>query len=147
MMAATASLTGEVRELRLVDELTRTQIVQYAGAAGDYNPLHTDEVFAREAAGLPGVFAHGMLTMGMSSRILTEWFGAEHIVSYRARFAAQVWPGDSLTARASISSAQVLGDGREELAVTLQTTNQRDEVVLSGSAVVRRPATVQLGQG
>ena len=50
----------------LVDDLTRTQIVQYAGASGDYNPLHTDEKFATEVAGYPRVFAHGMLTMGMT---------------------------------------------------------------------------------
>ena len=59
----------------LVDDLTRTQIVQYAGASGDYNPLHSDEVFAREVAGYPGVFAHGMLTMGMTGRLLTDWVG------------------------------------------------------------------------
>jgi acyl dehydratase len=141
MTAATA--VGEARELRLVDGLTRTQIVQYAGASGDYNPLHTDEVFARESVGLPGVFAHGMLTMGMTSRVLTEWFGAEHIVSYKARFAAQGWPGDTLIARATVASAHALADGREEIAVTLQTINQRDEIVLSGSAVIRHSPTAQ----
>jgi acyl dehydratase len=133
-----ATATGEVRQLCLVDGLTRTQIVQYAGASGDFNPLHTDEVFTRESVGLPGVFAHGMLTMGMTSRILTEWFGAEDIVSYRARFAAQVWPGDTLTARATVTAVESLDDGSEKLTVTLETTNQRNEVALSGRAVVQR---------
>jgi len=139
-LTAATPATGEVRELRLTDGLTRTQIVQYAGASGDYNPLHTDEVFAREIIGLPSVFAHGMLTMGMTSRILTDWFGAEHIVSYRARFAAQVWPGDTLTAHATVAAIETLSDGSEQLTVTLKTTNQRNEVALSGSAVVRRTA-------
>lgn len=145
-MTAATSTTGEVRELCLTDGLTRTQIVQYAGASGDYNPLHTDEVFAREIVGLPGVFAHGMLTMGMTSRLLTEWFGAENIVSYRARFAAQVWPGDTLTASATVTTVETLDDGHEKLTVALETTNQRSEVALSGSAVVQRRAS-QATQG
>lgn len=130
---------GDTYELRLVEGLTRTQIVQYAGASGDYNPLHTDEVFARDTANLPTVFAHGMLTMGMTGRVLTGWFAADQIVSYGARFAAQVWPGDTLTAAANVVSVNDLGD-TYELTVNLQTTNQRNEVVLIGTAMVRQPA-------
>ena len=55
---------GQTFSAVVAENLTRTQIVQYAGASGDYNPLHTDEVFATQVAGYPGVFAHGMLTMG-----------------------------------------------------------------------------------
>jgi acyl dehydratase len=135
-----------VRELRVVESLTRTQIVQYAGASGDYNPLHTDEVFARDTAGLPTVFAHGMLTMGMTGRVLTDWFGADRIVTYSARFVAQVWPGDTLTARAVVDAIADRGDG-EELCLLLQTTNQRGELVLSGTATVRRTsASTESGQ-
>ena len=65
------------------DDLTRTQIVQYAGASGDYNPLHTDEASRREVAGYPSVFAHGMLTMGMTGRVLTDWFGVEALTALR----------------------------------------------------------------
>src|SRR4029453_245587 len=83
---------GDRRELVLVRDLTRTQIVQYAGASGDYNPLHTDEVFAREVAGYPGVFAHGMLSMGITGRLLTDWFGAGSLTAYGVRFVRQVWP-------------------------------------------------------
>ena len=56
----------------VADGLNRTQIVQYAGASGDYNPLHTDEVFATKVAGYPSVFAHGMLTMGLTGTLLTD---------------------------------------------------------------------------
>jgi acyl dehydratase len=136
---------GDVRELRVVEGLTRTQIVQYAGASGDYNPLHTDEVFARDTAGLPTVFAHGMLTMGMTGRVLTEWFGADQIVCYSARFVAQVWPGDTLTARAVVDAVEDRGEA-EELTLTLQATNQHGQLVLSGTATVRRPpASVESG--
>ena len=58
-----------------MEDLKRTQIVQYAGASGDYNPLHTDEIFTKEVAGYPSVFAHGMLTMGMTGRLLTDTVG------------------------------------------------------------------------
>lgn len=132
---------GQRRDLCVVDNLTRTQIVQYAGASGDYNPLHTDEPFARDTVGLPGVFAHGMLTMGMTGRVLTEWFGAEGIVSYRARFAAQVWPGDTLTASATVESVEPVEGGGERITLAVTTTNQRAEHVLSGTAVVQRQPT------
>ena len=123
---------GDTREAVLVDDLTRTQIVQYAGASGDYNPLHSDEVFATKVAGYPTVFAHGMLTMGMTGRVLTDWVGVERLASYGVRFVAQVWPGDTLTATATVESVD---DGRAE--ISLVTRNQRDENVLTGTATVR----------
>jgi acyl dehydratase len=129
-------VVGETRELRLVEGLSRTQIVQYAGASGDFNPLHHDEMFVRETAGMPGIFAHGMLTMGMTGRILTDWFGAESILEYGARFAAQVWPGDTLTATATVDDVRD-GTDATELDLTVTTVNQRSEVVLTGSAKVR----------
>jgi len=89
---------GDRREIIIVDNLTRTQLVQYAGASGDYNPLHSDEVFVTKVAGYPTVFAHGMLTMGATGKVLTDWFGADQLASYSARFIGQVWPGDTLTA-------------------------------------------------
>ena len=84
---------GQMRILLAVENLSRSQIVMYAGASGDYNPLHTDEIFATEKAGYPSVFAHGMLTMGMSGRVLTDWIGDGQLTSYGVRFARQVWPG------------------------------------------------------
>lgn len=134
----TAPAPGQTRELRVAEGLTRTQIVQYAGASGDFNPLHHDEIFVRETAGMPGVFAHGMLTMGMTGRLLTDWFGAESIIEYGARFAAQVWPGDTLTATARIDDIRPAAESSgHDLNITLTTHNQRDEVVLAGNATVR----------
>ena len=66
---------GDVREEEVVRNLSRTQIVQYAGASGDYNRLHTDEVFTTQLAGYPSVFAHGILTMGMTGKMLTNRLG------------------------------------------------------------------------
>ena len=123
---------GDQRSLVLTEDLTRTQIVQYAGASGDYNPLHTDEVFATKVAGYPSVFAHGMLTMGMTGRVLTDWFGAEGLLSYGVRFVKQVWPGDALTATATVTA---VADGVAEL--TVETVNQAGEPVVTGTAKAR----------
>src|SRR5918997_2728123 len=89
---------GDSTSQVVVDNLTRTQIVQYAGASGDYNPLHTDEVFATKVAGYPSVFAHGMLTMGMTGKLLTDTVGDGRLTKFGGRFTSQVWPGDTLTA-------------------------------------------------
>ncbi|MEU8039030.1 MaoC/PaaZ C-terminal domain-containing protein [Streptosporangium sp. NPDC049078] len=128
---------GQTRELTLVRDLTRTRIVQYAGASGDFNPVHTDERFAVEAAGYPSVFAHGMLTMGMAGRVITEWFGPESPLRYEARFRTPVFPGATLTARAEVESV----DGSAGTAtVTLAVTDQHGAVVMTGTAVVRTSA-------
>ena len=81
----------------------------YAGASGDYNPLHSDEKFAREVAGYPGIFAHGMLSMGMTGRIVTDWFDVGRVTKYGVRFVRQVWPGDTLTATAVVDAVREEG--------------------------------------
>lgn len=116
----------------LVEDLKRTQIVQYAGTSGDYNPLHTDEVFTTEVAGYPSVFAHGMLTMGMTGRMLTNYVGDGRLTKYGVRFTNQVWPGDTLNSTATVESVE---DGIVNLEV--KTTNQDGAVVLSGYAAAR----------
>jgi len=116
----------------LVEDLKRTQIVQYAGASGDYNPLHTDEIFTTQVAGYPTVFAHGMLTMGMTGRMLTNYVGDGRLTKFGVRFTNQVWPGDTLTATATVESVE---DGIVRLNVV--TTNQDGTVVMSGYAEAR----------
>lgn len=127
---------GETRESVLVDDLKRTRIVQYAGASGDFNPLHTDERFAVEAAGYPGVFAHGMLTMGMTGRVLTDWVGPEALLRYGVRFKAQVWPGDTLTATVTVESIEDTPAG-PIAHFTVRTVNQDGAEVVTGTAAAR----------
>jgi acyl dehydratase len=127
---------GDHRELVLVDDLTRTQIVQYAGASGDYNPLHSDEIFATQVAGYPSVFAHGMLTMGMTGRVLTDWVGDGRLLRYGVRFVKQVWPGDTLTARAEVTAVRD-DDGQPVADFDVITRNQDGDTVLTGTATAR----------
>jgi acyl dehydratase len=131
---ATDLAIGDSREAVLVEDLTRTRIVQYAGASGDYNPLHTDELFARESAGFPSVFAHGMLTMAMTGRVVTDWVGAGRLTHYGARFVGQVWPGDDLIATATVEAIRA-EEGVADF--SLVTRNQRGENVLTGTASAR----------
>ncbi|MFI5953219.1 MaoC/PaaZ C-terminal domain-containing protein [Cryptosporangium sp. NPDC051539] len=127
---------GASREVVVVDDLTRTQVVMYAGASGDYNPLHSDEVFATKAAGFPGVFAHGMLTMALTGKALTDWVGDERLKTFGVRFKGQVWPGDTLTTTVTVTGlTEVAGDPIVDLEVV--TRSHRGDVVLSGTATAR----------
>ncbi len=127
---------GDTREEVVIDNLTRTQLVMYAGASGDYNPVHTDEVFATKVAGYPTVFAHGMLSMGATARMLTNWVGDGRLTKYGVRFVSQVWPGDTLTARATVESLRSEG-GQSFVDLKVATTNQNGQEVVSGYASAR----------
>ncbi len=123
---------GVTREVTVVDDLTRTQIVMYAGASGDYNPLHTDEVFATQVAGFPGVFAHGMLTMGLTGRALTEWVGEERLLAFGVQFRGQVWPGDTLTTTLTVTAVH-----EDSVDLDVRTANQDGREVVVGTASAR----------
>lgn len=125
---------GTSRQEVVVDGVTRTQIVQYAGATGDFSSLHTDEVAAR-AAGHAGIMAHGMLTLAATTRLVTDWFGHEAVRTLSARFTAPVWPGDALTARATVAEISV-AEGRRTAHLALETRNEQGAVVLTGAASV-----------
>jgi len=138
MMALKASnlKVGDIYEERLVDDLTRTQIVQYAGASGDYNPVHTDAEFATKVAGYPSVFAHGMLSMGMTGRMMTNYVGDGRLTKFGVRFTRQVWPGDTLDAKATVQEVREEG-GQHYVDLTVETVNQNGETVISGSATAK----------
>lgn len=124
---------GDAYEETIVTNLSRTQLVQYAGASGDYNPLHTDEIYAKEIAGYPTVFAHGMLTMAMTGKMLTNYVGDGRLTHYGVRFTAQVWPGDTLMAKATVLALREEGN-RHLVDLTIVTTNQEGAVVIKGLA-------------
>lgn len=127
---------GDSYEEVVVDDLTRTQLVMYAGTSGDYNPLHSDDVYTREVAGYPGVFAHGMLSMGLTGKMLTNYVGDGRLTKFGVRFTNQVWPGDTLTASATV--AEIRSEGSDQFVdLTLETKNQDGKTVITGSATAR----------
>ena len=132
-LSASKLRVGDTHTERLVEDLKRTQIVQYAGASGDYNPLHTDEIFATKVAGYPTVFAHGMLTMGMTGKMLTNYVGDARLTKYGVRFTSQVWPGDTLDATATVKAISER-DGKKFVELDVSTVNQSGTQVLSGYA-------------
>jgi acyl dehydratase len=127
---------GDTHSSVLVEDLKRTQIVQYAGASGDYNPLHTDEIFTTQIAGYPSVFAHGMLSMGLTGTMLTDYVGVGALKKYGVRFTNQVWPGDTLTGKATIIEIRQEDDGKV-VDLMIETTNQDNVSVITGNATAK----------
>jgi len=135
VISSAALAVGQRHQAVLVDDLTRTQIVQYAGASGDYSPLHTDEAHAA-AAGYPTIVGHGMLTMALAGRLLTEWLGDDRVTRFGMRFSSPVWPGDTLTGAVTVEAVNDAEDGgTAELA--LSVVNQDGAEVASGYATAR----------
>ena len=113
--------------------LTRTDLVKYAGASGDFNPMHTDEVAAR-AAGLPSVFGHGMFTMGILAKAITDYVGVGNLKSYKVRFTKQTWPDEVLTTKVTVTGKRE--EGSEKLVdLECEVTNGDGETKVAGSAV------------
>ena len=135
-LSASKLKVGATHEEQVVDNMTRTQLVQYAGASGDYNPLHTDEVYTTRVAGYPSVFAHGMLTMGMTGMMLTNYVGDGRLTKFGVRFTRQVWPGDALTSKATVAAIREEG-GQHFVDLTVSTVNQEGTEVVSGYATAR----------
>lgn len=127
---------GDVSEPLVVDGISRTDFVRYAGASCDFNPMHHDDTVATRF-GNPSVFGHGMLTAGITARVVTGWFGPEALRRFDVRFARQVWPGEVLTATAEITATDP-GAGTVELA--LRVVNADGEEKLTGTATAAVPA-------
>jgi len=125
---------GDTHEAVVIDKVTRTHIVKYAGAGGDFNPLHHDDTVAQSLAGYPSVFAHGMFSMGLTGRMLTDWLGPTALKKYGVRFTRQVWPGDTLTARGEVTDISER-DGERLATIRLVTVNQDGDAVVEGEAV------------
>ena len=119
-------------------EVTRTHIVKYAGAGGDFNPIHTDEAFAT-SIGLPSVFAMGLMQGGYLARALTDWVGLGTLRLYKIRFTGQVWPGETIICKAIVKS-KYEEHGEKRIDCELSVTNPDGDSKITGTAVVALPS-------
>lgn len=119
-------------------ELTRTDLVMYAGASGDFNPMHHDEVKAK-AAGLPSVFGHGMFSMGVLARAITDYVGVGNLKRYRVRFVKQTWPGETFRTQVKVV-AKRKENGENLIDLECALTNAEGEVKVSGTATAALPS-------
>lgn len=104
--------------------LDRRDFVRYAGASGDFNPVHYDEPYAR-ASGHPAVFGQGMFTAGVAAHAVADWLGVGAVRSFDVRFRAQVWPGDTLTTTVEATDVERV-EGGERVAVELRVDRRGD---------------------
>ena len=124
--------------------ITREDIQRYAATSGDFNPVHTDEDYAR-GTGAPTVFAMGMLPAGYLATALSRWFGGpQHLARFKVRFTTRVWPGDEL-----VCSARVTAKIEDLVTVSLQATRrgegppdldlEEEQTAILGEADIRLP--------
>lgn len=112
-------------------KVSRPDFVRYAGASGDFVPLHYNQTFV-EAAGRPTVFAQGMFTAGLLSHCVTDYVGAGQVRNFKVRFATIVWPGDTVTCRGKVTK-KYEADGQRLVEGDLEVVNQKGEVAIKGS--------------
>ena len=115
-------------------KLTRTDLVRYAGASGDLNPMHHDDDIAK-ASGLPSVFGHGMFSMGLLARCVTDWSGVGSMRSFKVRFTKQTWPGEELVSTVTVKAKRVV-DGEHLVDLEVSLSNGEGQVKVAGEAVV-----------
>lgn len=134
-----ADLTvGDTAPPLVVENLSRTHFVKYAGASGDFNPMHHDDTIAAQV-GNPSVFGHGMLTAGLMARVVKDWFGAEAMRKFDVRFAKQVWPGETLTFTAVVTGVTEAGEhGVVDLALSAKNSDGEEKLSGTAAAVVAK---------
>jgi acyl dehydratase len=115
--------------------ISKPEIAEYSRAAGDPNPMHVDEDFAK-ASGYPGVFAQGMLSMGYLGQYLSELAGIGNVKLLQSRFAKITWPGETITCRATVTGKRV-ANGDKLVDLELTTESESGEVKIVGKATVR----------
>jgi acyl dehydratase len=140
MSAPSTVAAGTELERRSV-QVTRADLVRYAGASGDLNPIHWHERTAAEAE-LPGIIAHGMLTLALAAQFVTDWAGGPAaVVSFSARFTRPVVVPDDDTG-ATVELGGTVKDVADDGVVTVAVTAHAEGRAVLGKAVARvRPVT------
>ena len=131
---ALATLTvGDEAPPREFGPLSKEMFVRYAGASGDFNPMHYDDDLAR-SAGYPSVFGQGMLTAALLATFVTDWLGPRQLQRYGVRFRGQVWPGDTLTCTGRVTA---IDHDHGQVTVELSVIRPDGAVAVTGSADYR----------
>jgi acyl dehydratase len=128
---------GDEGPTLVVENVDRVDFVKYAGASGDFNPLHVIEPYAKKADN-PSVFGQGMLTAGYAAQMLTDWFGVGNLDRFKTRFTAKLWPGDTVTVTGEVVDTDE-SDGNMHVDTEFAARNQDDETLVTGDATAVLP--------
>jgi acyl dehydratase len=132
MSTLTQLQVGEsVKEIQL-EPVSRIDLIKYAGASGDFNPIHTIDEEAKKA-GLPGIIAHGMWTMGNLAKLFTPYFEEGFVKDYSIRFKGMVFLNDVITLKATLKEVD-----EQNLRFQVQAVNQNGNEVLKGEVLFTR---------
>lgn len=129
---------GDSSPVYVEGPIKRTDIVRYAGAGGDFNPIHHDETFA-QSLGLPSIFSMGLLQAGYLSHLVEDWLGLANLRVFQVRLAARVWPGETLKLAGKVVR-KFEEDGERRVEAEVGVTNDAGEVKISGRAVAAVPS-------
>ncbi len=127
---------GDIIPQITFDEVTQVQLIKYAGASGDFNPIHTVPTYAKEA-GLDGTIAHGMLIMGMLGKLVSDWAGVKHIVKYGVGFKNKTIPGDILVAKGEVKKITEK-DGNTLVDCKVFIEDTKGDLKVDGKITVKR---------
>ena len=128
----------EISDWPPVENISRTHFVRYAGASGDFNPMHHDDSIAT-AVGYPSVFGHGMFTAGVLSHYVTDWVGVGNLRKYAVRFKGQLYPGSTLTIKAKVTKKYKEGD-ENRIDADLEVVDDQGTVLITGTATAALPS-------
>lgn len=121
---------GDTGPELVVEDVERQDFVRYAGASGDFNPIHYAEPYAKEA-GNSSVFGQGMCTAGYAAHMVSDWFGLENVRTFEVRFQARVWPGDTITVSGEVTDITRSETTVVEAEITVQ--NDDNEIIITGT--------------
>lgn len=113
----------------------RVQLAKHAGATGDFNPIHVDELYAR-GVGLPSVYAPSLLGMGFLGQLITDWARGAQLKKFNNRFIKMLWPGDTLVCKGRVADREGHA-GKYFIDLDVWAENQKGELVLRGGATLQ----------
>jgi len=128
----------EISDWPPIEGISRTHFVRYAGASGDFNPMHHDDSIATKV-GYPSVFGHGMFTAGVLSHYVTDWVGVGNLRKYAVQFKGQLYPGATLTLSATVTKKYKEGD-ENRIDADLLVVDDKGTKIVTGSATAALPS-------